>query len=124
MAFKTNVEDDSLENEFYRKVIFTGKHMQLVLMSLKAGEDIPLETHEGIEQFIRVESGEAYVKIGNEEFNLADGDVVIIPENTEHYVKNSGDDELKLYTIYAVPEHKDGVIHETRDDAIKAHESE
>ncbi|MBU1112047.1 MAG: cupin domain-containing protein, partial [Nanoarchaeota archaeon] len=99
----------------------TGEKMQLVLMSLKPGEDIPMEIHNGIDQFLRIEQGEAYVKIGDEEFNLKDDDVIIIPAGNHHYVKNtSADKELKLYSIYATPEHAPGTIHKTKAEADAA----
>ncbi|MFH1396840.1 MAG: cupin domain-containing protein [archaeon] len=121
VGFTTNIEKDTLENENYRKVIFTGEKMQLVLMSLKPGEDIPMEIHNGIDQFLRIEQGEAYVKIGDEEFNLKDDDVIIIPAGNHHYVKNtSADKELKLYSIYATPEHAPGTIHKTKAEADAA----
>jgi len=120
MAYKTNIEKDTIENENYRKVLFTGKKMQLVVMSLKPGEDIPMEVHPEIDQFIRVEEGEAYVKVGEEEFNLKDDDVVIIPAGNHHYVKNASDKVLKVYTIYTPPEHKDGTVHVTKEEADAA----
>ena len=120
-GYSTNIETDTIENEFYRKVLFTGEKMQLVVMSLKPGEDIPLEIHNGIDQFIRIEKGKAYVKIGEEEFNLKDDDVIIIPSGNHHYVKNtSSEKELKLYSIYAGPEHAPGTIHKTKAEADAA----
>lgn len=124
MAYKANIEKETIENENYRKVLFTGKNMQLVVMSLKKGEDIPMEVHPHIDQFIRVEKGNAYVKIGKEEFNLSDDDVVIVPAGQEHYVKNTGEEELKLYTIYTPPEHKDGTVHKTQAEADAAEAAE
>ncbi len=124
VGYSTNIEKDSIENGNYRKVLHTGKKMQLVVMSLKVGEDIPFEVHEDIDQFIRVEAGKAQVIIGEEKFDLEDGGVVIIPSGNKHYVKNTGDIDLKLYTIYASPEHAPGTIHKTRDEAVKAHENE
>jgi mannose-6-phosphate isomerase-like protein (cupin superfamily) len=120
-GYKSNIEKETLENTNYRKVLFTGQKIQLVVMSLKPGEDIPLETHTDIDQFIRVEQGEAYVKIGETEYNLKDDDVVIIPSGNAHYVKNtSKDQDLKLYSIYADPEHKEGTIHTTKEEADAA----
>jgi mannose-6-phosphate isomerase-like protein (cupin superfamily) len=117
-SYTINIEKETLENENYRKVLFTGKKMQLVVMSLKPGEDIPLEVHGDIDQFIRVEKGEAYVKVGETEFNLKDDDVVIVPAGNEHYVKNTSETEvLKVYTIYATPEHADGTVHKTKEEA-------
>lgn len=119
--FKTNIEESTLENDNYRKVIYTGQKLQLVLMSLRVGEDIPLEVHNGIDQFIRIESGEAKVEIEGEEFILKDDDVIIIPSGKKHYVCNNSDSrELKLYSIYAGPEHKPGTIHKTAEEAREA----
>lgn len=123
-GFKTNIEKDTIENTDYRRVIFTGKKIQLVLMSLKPGEDIPRETHENTDQFIRIEEGEAFVKIGDEEFSLKEDDVIIIPSGNEHYVRNTSDEkDLKLYSIYADPEHPPETIHKTKADADAAEHS-
>lgn len=120
-GYSTNIEKDTLENEYYRKVLFTGSKMQLVVMSLKPDEDIPLEIHNDIDQFIRIEKGEALVKIGDGEFNLKDDDVIIIPAGNEHYVKNtSADQDLKIYTIYATPEHSPETVHKTKAEADAA----
>ncbi len=119
--YKVNIEKETKENLDYRRVLFTGQKMQLVVMSLKPGEDIPLEVHNNIDQFIRVEIGQAYVKIGDKEFNLKDDDVVIIPAGTEHYVKNTSETEdLTLYTIYASPEHPEGTVQKTKAEADAA----
>mgnify|MGYP001202717358 CR=1 FL=1 len=118
VGYKTNIEQETLDNENYRKVLFTGAKIQLVVMNLKPNEEIDLETHDHIDQFIRVEHGEAYVKVGNEEYNLKDDDIVIIPGGNEHFVKNTSETEnLKLYSIYADPEHKDGTIHKTKEES-------
>jgi mannose-6-phosphate isomerase-like protein (cupin superfamily) len=120
-GYSTNIEKETIDNENYRKVLFTGDKMQLVVMSLKPGEDIPLEVHNSIDQFIRIEEGEALVKIGDEEFTLKDDDVVIIPAGNKHYVKNtSADKYLKVYTIYATPEHSPGTVHKTKAEADAA----
>jgi len=119
-GYSTNIEKDTLENECYRKVLFTGRKIQLVVMRLKPGEDIPLEVHDDIDQFIRVEEGEAFVTIGDEEFNLKDDDIVIIPAGSKHYVKNTSDKDLKIYTLYATPEHPSGTIHKTQAEAAEA----
>lgn len=119
-AYTTNIEKDTVENENYRKVLYTGK-MQLVLMSLKPGEDIPAEVHNDIDQFFRIEQGEAYIKVDGEEFNLKDDDIIIIPAGTEHYVKNSSPDkDLKVYTIYTPPEHAPETLHKTKAEADAA----
>jgi mannose-6-phosphate isomerase-like protein (cupin superfamily) len=117
-AFKTNIEKDTLENTDYRRVIFTGKKIQLVLMTLKGGQDIPKEVHNGIDQFIRIESGKARAEVGEETFELNEDDIIIIPSGTYHRICNASETEdLKLYSIYAEPEHKDGTIHKTKEEA-------
>jgi len=118
--FSTNIEKDTIDNENYRKVLYTGK-MQLVLMSLKPGEDIPSEVHPEIDQFFRIEQGEAYIKVNEEEFNLKDDDIIIIPAGSQHYVKNSSEDkDLKVYTIYTPAEHPERTIHKTKAEADAA----
>ena len=116
--FKSNIEEETIKNNNYRKVLHTGKYIQLVVMSLKVGEDIPFEIHENHDQFIRVEAGTAEVVIDKEKFSLKDGDAVVIPAGARHYVKNSSESEpLKLYTLYALPEHPAGTIHKTQAEA-------
>ena len=116
-----NVEKETLENTNYRKVLHTGEKAQIVVMSLKVGEDIPEEVHQTIDQFIRVEKGSAKVIIDGKEFDLGDGDAVIVPAGAKHYVKNTSESEdLKLYTIYSPPEHAPGTVHETFEDAANA----
>ncbi|MCA9478213.1 MAG: cupin domain-containing protein [Nanoarchaeota archaeon] len=116
-----NIEKETLDNTDYRRVLYTGPQMQLVVMSLKVGEEIPQEQHDDIDQFIRVEKGSAYVKIDEEEFTLSDDDVVIVPSGTKHYVKNTSETEdLKVYTIYTPAEHEDGTVHKTFEEAKEA----
>jgi mannose-6-phosphate isomerase-like protein (cupin superfamily) len=120
-GYKTNIEKETIKNNFYRKVLFTGKKIQLVLMSLKPLEDIPLEVHHDIDQFIRIEKGTALVIINGKNFKLKDDDAVIIPAGSKHYVKNTSKNKnLKLYSIYATPEHKPGTIHKTKAEADAA----
>ncbi|MFH0970858.1 MAG: cupin domain-containing protein [Candidatus Diapherotrites archaeon] len=120
-GYTTNIENKTIQNEFYRKVLFTGKKIQLVVMSIRVGEDIPLETHPKTDQFIRIEKGTAFVKIGEEEHTLNEDEIVIIPAGNPHYVKNASPTKvLKLYSLYAPPEHPDGTIHKTCKDAAKA----
>lgn len=103
-GYSTDIEKATLENENFRQVLFTGEHMQLVLMALKPGEDIGLETHPDTDQFIRVESGTGRALIGDEEFDLHDGSIVVIPAGSQHNVTNTSSSEpLKLYTIYTPP---------------------
>lgn len=118
----TNIERDTLENEDYRRVLFTGPHMQLVLMTLKPGEEIGLETHDEHDQFIRVEAGRGVVRLNKEEHELADGVTVVIPAGTRHNVINtSKNGALRLYTIYSPPEHPDGTVHRTKADEPVEH---
>jgi len=114
-----NIEEKTLENANFREVLFTGKYMQLVVMALKVGEDIGEEVHENEDQFFRVEQGEAKVIIDGEEEVLGEDMVTIVPAGSKHNVINTGDVELKLYTIYTPPNHPEGTIHETREEAME-----
>jgi len=117
-GYHGQIEKDTLENSFFRKVLFTAPHSQLVLMCLKPNEEIGVETHEGNDQFFRFEKGEGKVIIGGEEFMVKDGDAVIVPAGQMHNIINiSGVEELKLYTIYSPAHHPDGTIHETKEEA-------
>ena len=121
-GYITNVEKDSLENEYFRKVLYTDPRLQLVVMSLKPNEDIGEETHE-LDQFIRVEKGEGKVVLDGEENTFRDGSVVIIPQGVCHNIINtSSTDPLKLYTLYSPPNHKDGTIHKTKAEAEASEE--
>jgi mannose-6-phosphate isomerase-like protein (cupin superfamily) len=116
-GYVTNIEKESLENENFRKVLYTAKNCQLVVMSLKAGEDIGMEVHH-LDQFIRVEAGVGKAILNGIEHELSDGFVVIVPAGAEHNIVNtSTDKEMKLYTVYAPPNHVDGKIHVTKADA-------
>jgi mannose-6-phosphate isomerase-like protein (cupin superfamily) len=118
-GYVVNIEARSLENEYFREVLYTGPHSQLVVMSLKPGEDIGLETHAAIDQFIRVEAGKGKSILNGEEHDLTDGSAVVIPAGTQHNIVNVSQTELlKLYTIYSPPEHPDGTIHKTKADAL------
>jgi mannose-6-phosphate isomerase-like protein (cupin superfamily) len=120
------IEKQTLENSFFRKVLFTGKHAQLVVMSLKVGEEIGNEVHPEVDQFFRIEQGEAkFVFNGSEEHAARDGDAVIVPAGTYHNVINASQTEsLKLYTIYSPPNHPDGTVHETKAEAEAAEAAE
>ncbi len=119
-----HIEEKTLANANFRQVIFTGKYAQLVLMSLKPGEEIGLETHLTVDQFFRFESGDGKVVIDGQEYLVKDGDAVIIPAGSEHNVINlSQDKDLKLYTIYSPPNHPDGTVHQTKAEA-EAYEKE
>jgi len=120
-GYKGDIEELTLQNSYFRQVLFTGQHAQLVLMSLKPGEDIGLETHPNVDQFFRFESGQGKVVINGEENPVEDGDAVIVPVGAEHNVINtSAEKELKLYTIYSPPNHPDGTVHKTKEEAMAA----
>jgi mannose-6-phosphate isomerase-like protein (cupin superfamily) len=120
-GFHTDIEKKSLENIFFREVLFTGPNSQLVVMALKPGEDIGMEVHDDTDQFIRVEAGVGKAILDGKEYPLADGSAVVIPAGTQHNVINTSQTEaMKLYTIYTPPEHPDGTIHKTRAEAQAA----
>lgn len=116
VGYVTNIEQATLENEDYRRVLFTGSHTQLVLMTLRPGEEIGLETHEEHDQFIRVEAGNGKVTLNDEEHDLSDGVSVVIPAGTRHNVVNTSREPLRLYTLYSPPEHPDGTVHRSKAD--------
>lgn len=123
-GYHTNIDEKTEENSYFREVLFTGPHSQLVVMSLKPGEDIGRETHPNTDQFIRIEEGTGKAIIGEDEYELADGSAVVIPAGAEHNVINTSQNEdLKLYTVYTPPEHPDGTIHKTKAEA-EAYERE
>jgi mannose-6-phosphate isomerase-like protein (cupin superfamily) len=116
-GYVTDIERDTLGNADYRRVLFTGPKLQLVLMTLQPGEEIGRESHEGHDQFIRVEEGEGEALLGGERHKLADGVAVVIPSGVEHNIVNTSKSKaLKLYTLYGPPEHPDGTVHRTRSD--------
>ena len=117
-GFSTNIEKDTLENSNFRKVLYTGKHSQLVLMSLMPNEEIGMETHPDNDQFFRFEQGQGKAIIDGNEYELANGTVVIVPAGAEHNIINTSDSEdLKLYTIYSPAHHQDGVVRATKAEA-------
>ena len=116
-GYVTNIERDTLGNEDYRRVLYTGRHTQLVLMTLRPGEEIGLEAHAGHDQFIRVEAGTGFVLLNGARHELRDGSAVVIPSGAEHNVVNtSGTEALRLYTLYSPPEHPDGTVQHTKAD--------
>ena len=112
-GYVTNIEKLSLENTNFRKVLYTDKNSQLVLMSLLAGEEIGEEVHD-VDQFLRVEKGTGQAILSDIPHDLADGSVIIVPAGTKHNVINTSDSKMKLYTLYMPPHHKDGVVHKTK----------
>jgi mannose-6-phosphate isomerase-like protein (cupin superfamily) len=123
-GYKGNIEEDTRENVNFRKVLYTGEHSQLVLMSLKPGQDIGLEIHEGNDQFFRFEAGEGKVVINGTEYEVKDGTAIVVPSGAEHNVINTSEiEDLKLYTIYSPAHHKDGIVRATKEEAM-ANEAE
>ena len=116
------IEKTTVENDYFRQVLFTGKHSQLVVMCLQASEDIGNEVHEDVDQFFRIEQGEAkFVLNGSEEHVVGDGDAVVVPAGTWHNVINtSATEKLKLYTVYTPPQHPDGTVHKTKAEGEAA----
>jgi mannose-6-phosphate isomerase-like protein (cupin superfamily) len=115
-AFIGDIEELTEENHHFRRVIYTGRHMQLVLMSLEPGGELGDEVHEGTDQFFRVEEGKGEVWIDGQPSEIESNVAVIVPAGTRHNVRNTGNKPLKFYTLYAPPEHPDGTIHRTRSD--------
>ena len=119
-GYITNIEKTTLENTDYRRVLYTGKNSQLVLMSLAPGDEIGEEVHH-LDQFLRFEAGEGKVILDGIEHTVGDGDAVVIPQGTRHNVINIGNIDLKLYSIYSPAEHKDGTVHKTKSDEKEEH---
>jgi len=119
-----DIERLTLANEDFRRVLYTGEHLQLVLMTLQPGEEIGSEVHEDRDQFFRVEQGEGAVDIDGVANPVTDDFAVIVPAGARHNVRNTGAKPLKLYTIYAPPEHKDGVVQATKAEAEARHHDE
>ena len=117
IGFVNNIEKLTLENSNYRKVIYTGNYSQLVLMCLKPGENIHKEVHPTVDQFFRIEQGNAKIIMNGEEHEVQSEFAIIVPAGTEHEVINTGTTELKLYTIYSPANHPDGTINVTMQDA-------
>lgn len=117
-GFYTDIEEATVSNTYFRQVLFTGKYCQLVVMSLKVGEEIGMEVHETVDQFFRFEKGEGKVIIDGQEYQVKDGSAVIVPAGSNHNIINtSGMEDLKLYTIYSPPNHPDGTVHKTKEEA-------
>jgi mannose-6-phosphate isomerase-like protein (cupin superfamily) len=122
-SYFDNIEKLTIDNNNFRKVLHTTTNLQLVLMSLKPNEDIGIETHPNTDQFFRFESGNGKCIINDKEYIVKDGDVVIIPAGAKHNVINTGDVDLKMYTLYSPPHHKDKTIHKTKGGDEKSKES-
>ena len=122
-GYSTSIEQETKQNSDFRRVLYTGKYSQLVLMNLKPSEGIGLETHTDRDQFFRFEEGEGKVFIDGIEHKVKDGDAIIVPAGTQHNVVNTSKNlELKLYTIYSPPEHQDKVVRHTKTEALTSPE--
>ena len=117
-GYFANIEEETLSNSDFRRVLYTGKHAQLVLMSLPAGSEIGMEVHEENDQFFRFESGTGLVVIDGNNYQVSDGSAIIVPAGAEHNVVNTSQTEdLKLYTIYSPSHHRDGIVRATKEQA-------
>ena len=123
-GYHDDIERQTTGNSDFRRVLYTGHHLQLVLMALQPGEEIGAEVHEDRDQFFRFEEGRGQVDIDDNSYHVQDGSGVIVPAGARHNVRNTGDGPLKLYTLYGPPEHKDGVIQTTKGEATARHHDE
>lgn len=122
IGFVEDIEELTEGNSDFRRVLYTGKHLQLVLMALKPGEEIGEEVHEDHDQFFRIEKGKGEVWIDGERTKIKKDDAVIVPAGARHNIVNTGHKSLQLYTIYGPPDHRDGVVHPTKADAATSDE--
>ena len=116
-GYVINIEEKTLENNYFREVLFTTDKSQLVVMALKPGEEIGMEVHPEHDQFIRIEAGTGKAIMNGEEHEIFDGSAIVIPAGTQHNIINKSEIVMKLYTIYTPPEHKQGTIHKTKEKA-------
>jgi mannose-6-phosphate isomerase-like protein (cupin superfamily) len=120
-GYIANIERATLENTDFRRVLYTGKNAQLVLMSIPAGGEIGEEVHQ-LDQFLRIESGEGKAVMDGVETAIGDGSAILVPAGAQHNIVNTGTEPMKLYTLYAPPEHRDGVVRATKEDAVAQEE--
>lgn len=123
-GFCDNIDKRTVENQDFRRVLYTGQNLQLVLMTLQPGDEIGEEVHEDRDQFFRIEEGSGAVDIDGVENRVEDDFAVVVPAGARHNVRNTGDRPLRLYTIYGPPEHKDGVVQSTKEEADRRHHDE
>ncbi len=117
-GFVANIEEKALQNEYFREALYTGQHSQLVVMSLNPNEEIGMEVHEIVDQFIRIEQGIGKAILNGEEYAISDGFAIVVPAGVEHNIINtSAENKLKLYTVYSPAHHKDKTIHKTKQEA-------
>ena len=119
-----DIERVTTENDDFRRVLYTGKHLQLVLMTLQPGEEIGEEVHDDRDQFFRIEEGQGEVRIDGAANRVKDDFAVIVPAGARHNVVNTGDAPLRFYTLYGPPEHKDGVVHKDKAQATRDHDND
>lgn len=123
-GYHDDIEQQTKANSDFRRVLYTGKHLQLVLMSLNPGEEIGAEVHPDNDQFFRVDSGAGTVTIDGQDSRISDGFAVVVPAGARHNIKNDGTEPLKLYTLYGPPDHKDKTVHKTKADAEASHDAD
>ncbi len=123
-GYHDDIEQQTTGNNDFRRVLYTGHNLQLVLMSLPPGCDIGAEVHEDRDQFFRFEEGRGQVDIDDNTYDVVDGSAVVVPAGARHNVRNTGDGPLKLYTLYGPPEHKDGIVQATKEEADARHTHE
>ena len=123
-GYVDNIEQATIDNGDFRRVLYTGHNLQLVVMSINPGEEIGAEVHDDRDQFFRVESGEGVISIDGVDHQVSDDFGVIVPQGARHNVRATGTTPLKLYTIYAPPEHRDGVVHKDKAQAERAHDDD
>jgi mannose-6-phosphate isomerase-like protein (cupin superfamily) len=122
-GYVVHLEDETRKNSLFRRVLYTGEHSQLVLMSIKPKDELGMEVHEDNDQFFRIDSGEGKVVISGTAHAIKDGDGIIVPAGAEHNVINTSPvKDLRLYTIYSPPHHKDGTVHHTKEEAMTSEE--
>jgi mannose-6-phosphate isomerase-like protein (cupin superfamily) len=121
-GYHDDIERQTTGNNDFRRVLYTGHHLQLVLMTIQPGEEIGAEVHEDRDQFFRFEEGNGQVDIDDNTYDVEDGSGVIVPAGARHNVRNTGDAPLRLYTLYGPPEHVDGLVEKTKADADATHE--
>ena len=123
-GYHNDIEQQTIGNDDYRRVLYTGKTLQLVLMTLQPGEEIGSEVHDDRDQFFRFEEGAGKVHIDDNIYDVVDGSGLIVPAGARHNVRNTGDAPLKMYTLYGPPEHLDGITQATKADADARHHDE
>jgi mannose-6-phosphate isomerase-like protein (cupin superfamily) len=121
-GYHDDIEGQTTDNDDFRRVLYTGHHLQLVLMTIQAGDEIGAEVHKDRDQFFRFEEGRGQVDIDDNTYDVEDGSGVIVPAGARHNVRNTGDAPLRLYTLYGPPEHVDALVEATKADAEATHE--